>query len=238
MKPRSPSPRSSTEPPACTRILLVDDHPMLRDGLQHMIRLEPDLICCGGVDSSEEALGLVTALKPDLVITDITLPGRNGLELIRDILAMFPEMPILVFSMHDELFYAERALKAGARGYLMKEAGGGKVMGAIRVILAGDIAVSPCIAARILNQYAGQAGRCSHSPVEKLTDREFEVYQLIGEGKVTKEIAQQLHLSAKTVAAHRGHIKEKLGLATTQDLSRYAMRWTEALSIGGPNHSE
>jgi DNA-binding NarL/FixJ family response regulator len=210
------------------RIILVDDHPMMREGMKRMIDAEPDMQCCGGVNSAEEAIGLVQKLQPDLLITDITLPGRNGLELIRDMRAILPGMPILVFSMHDELFYAERALKAGARGYLMKEAGSERMLQAIRRILAGEIAVSTAIASKILGQFAGQSNRALHSPIEKLTDREFEVYQLIGEGKSTKEIAVQLHLSEKTVAVHRGHIKEKLSLASALDLVRHALRWTES----------
>lgn len=232
MKARPKSNRRAAEKAVRKRILLVDDHPMMRDGMGRMIDQEPDLMCCGGVNSAEEALGLVSSLKPDLVIVDITLPGRNGLELIKDVLAMCPETQILVFSMHDEIFYAERALKAGARGYLMKEAGSEKMLDAIRRVLAGEIAISPAIAAKILNQFSGQTNRRSHSPVEKLTDREFEVYQLIGEGKATKEIADQLHLSEKTVAVHRGHIKDKLGLTSALDLIRHAMRWTEAQSRG------
>lgn len=235
MKSRSPSGNRATEKLVRKRVLLVDDHPMMRDGMGRMIDQEPDMLCCGGVNSAEEALDLVSTLKPDIVITDITLPGRNGLELIKDVRAMSPETPVLVFSMHDELFYAERALKAGARGYLMKEAGSEKMLGAIRRILAGEIAVSTGIAAKILNQFAGKTGRGSQSSIEKLTDREFEVYQLIGEGKSTKEIAEQLHLSEKTVAVHRGHIKEKLGLSSALDLVRYAMRWTEARRTGRPS---
>ncbi|MHA3770603.1 response regulator [Verrucomicrobiota bacterium sgz303538] len=209
------------------RIFLVEDHPMMRDGLRRLIDGEPGLSCCGDAGSAETTLDAVARSKPDLLITDITLPGRSGLDLIKDIRAAFPEVQILVFSMHDEMFYAERALKAGARGYLMKEAGSEKMLEAIQRILAGEIAVSPRISAKILDIFSGQSPRSSNSPVEKLTDREFDVYRLIGQGKTTKEIADQLHLSHKTVAVHRGHIKEKLGLDSATELVHHAVRWVE-----------
>lgn len=190
-------------------------------------------MCCGGVNSAEEAMGLIPTLRPDLVITDITLPARSGLELIKDVRAACPETPVLVFSMHDELFYAERALRAGARGYLMKEAGSEKMLAAIRRVIAGEIAVSPGIAARILDIFSGHGARRSTSPIGKLTDREFEVYQLISEGKSTREIAAQLRMSGKTVAVHRGHIKEKLGLTSAAELLRHAMHWAEARHADG-----
>jgi DNA-binding NarL/FixJ family response regulator len=189
---------------------------------------EPGLACCGKAKSAEEAMGEIARCQPHLVITDITLPTRSGFDLIKDIKAAFPETLVFVYSMHDEAFYAERALRAGARGYLMKEAGSEKMLEAIHRVLAGEICVSPKIAAKILDIFSGQPSRGSNSPVEKLTDREFDVYQLIGEGKSTKEIAQRLHLSAKTVAVHREHIKEKLGVASATELTHQAIRWVEA----------
>lgn len=220
------------EPPK-KRIFLVDDHPMMRDGMCRLIDGEPGLMCCGGAKSAEEAMSEIRRCRPDLVITDITLPERSGLELIKDIAAEYPELPVFVYSMHDENFYAERALKAGARGYLMKEAGSEKMLEAIRGVLAGEISVSPKIAAKILSIFSAPKARGSHSPIEKLTDREFEVFQLIGQGKSTKEIAEQLHLSHKTVAVHRGRIKEKLGLATAPELVHQAFQWVSSAAGRG-----
>jgi len=208
------------------RIFLVDDHPMMREHMRRLIDGEPGLMCCGEAKSAEEAISEIPRCKPALVITDITLPNRSGLDLIKDLTAMHPEVLVFVYSMHDENFYAERALRAGARGYLMKEAGSEKMVEELRRVLAGETSVSLKIAAKILDLFRSPRPRGSSSPVEKLTDREFEVYQLIGEGKSTKEIAGQLHLSAKTVAVHRGHIKEKLGLASAAELMRHAMRWS------------
>ena len=210
------------------RVFLVDDHPLMRDGLSRLIDSEPGLEYCGCASTAEEALGKFNAAKPDLVITDLTLPGRSGLELIKDIQAMHPDTYVLVFSMHDEMFYAERALRSGARGFLMKEAGSEKLLEAVRQVLAGQICVSPKLSAKILDLFSTKKPRSSSSPVETLTDREFDVYQLIGQGKSTKEIAQQLHLSEKTVAVHRGHIKEKLDITNVTDLVRHAVRWTES----------
>ena len=209
------------------RVFIVDDHPMMRESMSRLIGGEPGLMCCGGASSAEEAISEIARCKPDLVITDITLPNRSGLDLIKDVAAMFSEVLVVVYSMHDEMFYAERALRAGARGYLMKEAGSEKMLEAIHVVLAGEVSVSPKIAAKILNLASGPKPRGSNSPVEKLTDREFDIYQLIGNGKTTKEIAQQLHISPKTVAVHREHIKEKLGIASAAELTHQAIRWAE-----------
>lgn len=231
---RAPKPAARVPQVASSRkrVFVVDDHPMMLDGMSRWIDSEPDLLCCGTARSAEEAISEIPRCKPALVVTDITLPNRSGLDLIKDIKAMFPETFVFVYSMHDETFYAERALRAGARGYLMKEAGSEKMLEAIHRVLAGEICVSPKIAAKILDIFSGQSPRGSNSRVEKLTDREFDVYQLIGEGKSTKEIAQRLHLSAKTVAVHREHIKEKLGVASATELMHQAIRWVEARPAG------
>ncbi len=225
MKSKVPAKKTAAKP-VRRRVFLVDDHPMMLDGMMRLIDSEAGLMCCGGAKSAEEAVAEIARCKPELVITDITLPNRNGLDLIKDIRAMSPDVLVFVYSMHDEMFYAERALRAGARGYLMKEAGSEAMLDAIRRVLAGEISVSPRISARILDLFSGAPARGSSSPVEKLTDREFEVYQLIGTGKSTKEIADQLHLSHKTVAVHRGSIKEKLGLGSAGELMHHAIRWT------------
>jgi DNA-binding NarL/FixJ family response regulator len=224
---RKPARAVPAEPPK-KRIFLVDDHPMMRDGMGRFLDSEPGLMCCGGAQSAEEAVSKIPQCRPDLVITDLTLPQRSGLDLIKDLTATHPGLPVIVYSMHDENFYAERALRAGARGYLMKEAGSERMLDAIRNVLAGEISVSPKIAAKILSLFSSPKARASHSPVEKLTDREFDVFQLIGHGKSTKEIAAQLHLSHKTVAVHRGHIKEKLGIGSSGELVHQAIRWAES----------
>jgi DNA-binding NarL/FixJ family response regulator len=183
---------------------------------------------CLRAGSAEEALQSAPGSDADLLITDLTLPGRDGLELIRDLLAVKPGQAVLVVSMHDELLYAERALRSGARGFLMKEAGSEKMLAAIRHVLAGNVYVSERMSARILDTMSGNRARPGDSPVQKLSDREFEVFRMLGEGLVTKEIADRLHISAKTVAVHRGHIKEKLGVKSATELMHHAVRWVES----------
>ncbi len=212
------------------KILLVDDHPFMRAGLAQLIERQADLAVAGEAGNPAEAIRELAKGRPDLVLTDITMPGRSGLEFIKDLQAQYPSLPILVVSMHDETIYAERALRAGARGYIMKEAGGDNLLAAIRQVLKGEVYVSPALSTRILNDLSSRKPRGSSSPIEKLTDREFEVLQLIGHGKSTRDIAEQLHLSPKTVDVHRGHIKEKLELTDTTALVRYAVRWVESQS--------
>lgn len=210
------------------RILIVDDHPMMRQGLAQLITSEPDLMVCCEADTAGQALDLAAAQKPDLALVDISLPDKNGLELIKDIHVLCPEVLILVVSMHDESLYAERVLRAGARGYIMKQEGGKKLVEAIRQVLSGRIYVSEKMSARILEIFSGRRSENAGSSVERLSDREFEVFQLISEGKGTREIAYHLHLSVKTVEVHRANIKEKLEVNTATDLIRYAVRWSEA----------
>ena len=209
------------------RILIVDDHPMMREGLAQLIEHEPDLQTASQADSAAQALQLMAASVPDLLLLDISLPDKNGIEVIKDVHILHPELPILVVSMHDESLYAERVLRAGGRGYIMKQEGGKKLMHAIRQILAGQIYVSERISAKILENFSGHRAN-SQSPVEKLSDREFEVFQSLGQGEGTRQIANRLHLSIKTVEVHRANIRKKLELATGAELVRYAIRWTEA----------
>jgi DNA-binding NarL/FixJ family response regulator len=227
----SPSPKNSpsaaAEAPARKRILLVDDHPFMRAGLAGLIERQPDLMVCGEAGNPIEAFHALEKAKADLVLTDLTMPGRSGLEFIKDLHAAEPALAILVMSMHDEVVHAERALRAGARGYIMKEAGGENLLAAIRQILCGQVYVSPRMSARILDGMSGAKPRASSSPIQKLTDREFEIFQLIGQGKSTRDIATQLHLSTKTVDVHRSHIKEKLELHDVTALIRHAVRWVE-----------
>ena len=203
---KSPEAPAKTCAPARKRVLVVDDHPMTRAGDVQLINKQPDLEVCSEAGNPAEALGSISRVRPDLVVTDLTMPGRSGVEFIKDILALEGNLPVLVVSMHDETIYAERVIRAGARGYIMKEAGGDKILSAIRLVLSGKVYVSPEMSARILDNLSGQRPRGSHSPIEKLSDREFEIFQLIGQGKSTRDIAAQLHLSPKTVDVHRGHI--------------------------------
>ena len=208
-------------------LLIVDDHPFMRAGLAQLIERQPDLCVGGEAGDPAEAFRMLAKTKPALILTDLTMPGRSGLEFIKDLKAADATLAILVISMHDEAVYAERALRAGARGYIMKEAGGENLLAAIRQVLRGEVYVSPRMSARLLEGLAGTRPRGSHSPIEKLTDREFEVFQLIGQGKSTRDIAEQLHLSTKTVDVHRSHLKEKLELKDVTALIRHAVRWVE-----------
>jgi DNA-binding NarL/FixJ family response regulator len=219
--------------PRKKRIFIVDDHPMMRQGLAQLIGAEPDLMVCGEAEDAGRALDAVGTLKPDLVLADISLPGKNGLELIKDLQAMQPGLQVLVISMHDESLYAERVLRAGGRGYIMKQEGGKKLMQAMRQVLEGRIYVSEKISAGILETLSGGRAGIQGSPMEKLSDRELEVFQLIGQGKGTRDVADALHLSVKTVDVHRANIKAKLKLNSASELIRYAVRWTESQGGGG-----
>jgi DNA-binding NarL/FixJ family response regulator len=227
-------PATRGTPAARRRILVIDDHPFMRAGLAQLIDRQADMQVCGEAGNPAEAIRELARCRPDLVLTDITMPGRSGLDLIKDILAVTPGLPVLVVSMHDETIYAERVLRAGARGYIMKEAGGENLLTAIRRIMGGEVYLSPAMSARILENLSQRRPRGSSSPIEQLTDREFEVFQLIGQGRSTREIAEQLHLSSKTVDVHRGHIKEKLDLQDTTALVRHAVRWVETQGAGSP----
>jgi DNA-binding NarL/FixJ family response regulator len=213
--------------PSKKRILIVDDHPMMRDGLRLLIANESDLEVVGEADDAAEALTEAERLKPDIAIVDITLRSSNGLDLIKDLQIRSPRTAVLVLSMHDESLYAERVLRAGGRGYIMKQEGGVRIMEGIRQVANGHTYVSPAVSARIIESFSGHA-RSEKSAVEQLTDREFEVFQLIGQGLSTKEMADKLRVSVKTIEVHRVNIKEKLGIPTAPELIRYAVRWLEA----------
>jgi len=209
-------------------ILIVDDHPMMRTGLAQLIGNEPDLKVAAEADTAGQAINLVAKQKFDLALLDISLPDKNGLELIKDLRALRPELPILVVSMHDEMIYAERVLRAGGRGYIMKQEGGQKFLKAIRSVLAGQVFVSETMSSRIMEIFSGRSPEQTGLPVQKLSDREFEVLQLVGLGVGTRAIAEQLHLSIKTVEVHRANIKGKLGLKNAPELLRFAVRWVDA----------
>lgn len=206
------------------RILLVDDHPLTRHGMAQLINQQSDLIVCGEAGDAERGLAHVATQRPELVLADVTLPGKPGLEFIKDLATLHPEILILVVSMHDESLYAERALRAGARGYLMKSAGGEELIKAIRQVFAGQVYLSGTLSAKILNGLSGPQ-RQTPGVLNVLSDREFEVFQLIGEGLTTSEIGSRLHISGKTVETHRLHIRDKLGLKSPPELTKYAVRW-------------
>jgi len=210
------------------RIFFVDDHPLLLDGLKAMIDSKKEFEVCGDARTTEEALERIPDCDPDLVVTDITLPDRNGLELIKDLQALQPGLPILVLSMHDEMLYAERVLRAGARGYVMKEAASQKMAEAMRQVLDGGVYLSKEASTHILGGLSGQSQPHPKSRLEGLTDREFEVFELVGRGKSAHEIGDILNISSRTVDAHRAHIREKLELPDSAALLRYAVRWVEA----------
>ena len=215
-----------------SRIHIVDDHPIVLSGYQIVINAQPDLEVIGTSAGVGEAMTAIEQSGPDLIITDLTMPGRGGLELVKDLVSVKPEAKILVISMHDEMLYAERALRAGAKGYVMKDTAATQMLTAIRHVLSGGIHVSERVSAKIIGLFAGSAAtRVQASPLEKLTDREFDVFRLFGEGKTTKEVASALHLSPKTVAVHRDNIKHKLGFASSAKLMRYAVRWVETESV-------
>jgi DNA-binding NarL/FixJ family response regulator len=221
--------KSQTGESSRKRILVVDDHAVLREGLVAQINRESDLIVCGEAENARAALAAAAAMKPDLVLADISLPGRNGLELIRDLRAMRPGLPVLVLSMHDPSLFAERVLRAGGRGFISKQRSGQRVIAAIRHVLGGQIYLSDEMSTRILDGLSTRRPAPGLSPIEQLTDRELEVFTLIGQARETKDISSRLSMSAKTVEAHRANIKRKLKLKTGPELTRHAVLWVEAI---------
>lgn len=211
-----------------TKVLIVDDHPIIRQGLSEFINHEPDLIVCGHAEDAPEALVKIKESEPDMVIVDISLKETSGMELTKDIKAQYPNLPVLALSMHDEALYAERMLRAGARGYIMKDEATEKVVTAIRKILSGEIYVSDRMAAKMVRKLVGGGPDVGTSAIERLSDRELEVFHLIGQGHGTRQIAERLHLSVKTIETYREHIKEKLNLADASELLQYAIQWTHS----------
>jgi len=209
------------------RIMIVEDHPVFRMGLRELINQESDLVVCGEAEDASTASEEIRKLEPDMVIVDISLRGRDGIELIRDVRGDNRDLPILVLSMHDESRFAERSLLAGAKGYIMKRETSSSVVEAIRRVLNGQIYLSERIKGEILSRFVGGAHTYNKSPVDRLTDRELEVYRLIGRGLSTNEIAGKLSLSAKTIGTYRERIKEKLNLKHAHELIRHAMLWVE-----------
>jgi DNA-binding NarL/FixJ family response regulator len=205
----------------------VDDHPIVRQGLALFIEREPDLMVCGEAEDATSALQAIRESTPDFVILDISLDGRDGLELLKTLRVRHPNLPVLVLSMHDESVYAERSLRAGANGYIMKQEAADRVITAIRHILGGDVYLSDRLTKRMLQQFVN--GSISpRDPLAKLSDRELEVFRLIGAGHGTRQIADELHVSAKTVESYQSHIKEKLALRNARELVQHAVEWSLA----------
>jgi DNA-binding NarL/FixJ family response regulator len=213
------------------KMIVVDDHPMSREGIVAWILSMPDWEVSCQAETAEQALDAVIRIKPDIVVTDITLPGKSGLELIRDIHAVAPAVRILVVSMHDERLYAERALRAGAHGYVTKQAKGQAIVQAIRRILSGKFYLSQCMSQQILETLSNKKSGGASS-VTQLTDREFEVFQLAGQGLSSAQISRRLHLSIKTVQAHRANVKAKLQIKTAPELISYAANWLAHSATG------
>ena len=213
---------------ACPRkVLVVDDHELMRMALVQLIGQEQDLVVCGETEDAPGALKAIEELKPDIAIVDISLKQSHGIELIKDIKVRWPDFLVLVLTMHDESFYAERVLRAGARGYVTKAEVSSKVIEGIRKVLDGEVYISDAMASKVLTKLVGQKGGQASFPIDTLSDREFEVFEMIGQGLQSREIARKLHLSRKTVDAHREHIKKKLSLETATDLLMYAVQWAQ-----------
>lgn len=207
------------------RVFLVEDHPVTRRGFALLLNLEPDLMVCGEAAAAARALPGIESAKPDLVVIDIALPGKDGLELIKDLATLHPQLPTLVFSTLDELIYAKRALQAGAKGYVMKQAPVEQLFVAVRQVLDGEVYLSEAMRNHLLMASLHSSGQDPPFGVEHLTDRELEVFRLIGEGLGTRQIAKNLSLSISTVETHRTHLKERLGLKSATDLVRQAVEW-------------
>lgn len=216
-------PISQLEKQPVKKVFIVDDHPVFRDGLVRIVNQIPGLVVCGEADNATQAFTDISKWNPSLVLMDIGLPGKGGLELLQDVHAVLPELPVLVISMHDETIYAERVLRAGGRGYIMKQEGPEKMTQAIARVLSGHVYVSEQISVTLLD--ALSRPKASASVLGKLTDRELEVLRLTGQGKDNRDIAAELHISLKTVDTHRAHLREKLALKNSTELIHYAVRW-------------
>ena len=207
------------------RIMVVDDHPIVRQGLALLINQEADLVVCGEAEDATGAMHVLASSRPDIVILDISLNGPDGIDALKNIRIAHPTLPVLILSMHDESIYAERALRAGANGYIMKQEATQNVLVAVRRILSGEIYVSARIANQMLRHYITGSGTLRNSTIADLSDRELEVFRLIGEGHGTRQIAEELHISVKTVESYQAHIKEKLSLRSSRELMQHAIQW-------------
>jgi DNA-binding NarL/FixJ family response regulator len=208
-----------------TRVFVVDDHPIVRQGLSQLINREPDLTVCGEAEDARTALDRIAPSEADILIVDVSLDGPDGIELLKTIRSRDSKLPVLMLSMHDESLYAERALRAGANGYIMKQEATERVLIAIRQILSGEVYVSDRMAQKMMQQFIQRPGAAKRSSMAELTDRELEVFRLIGQGHGTRQIAEELHLSVKTVESYYAHIKEKLSLKNARELVQHAVQW-------------
>jgi DNA-binding NarL/FixJ family response regulator len=224
--------QEQTESTDTLRILLVDDHPMVRERLAEVIQREPDLKVCGEADDRFRALEVVAATRPHLAIVDLTLKHSHGMELIKDMRSQYPELAVLVVSMHDEALHAERVIRAGARGYITKQEATKKIMLAIRTVLKGDIYLSEKMAAQVASGALGGARAKATPGIDRLSDRELVVFEMIGQGRSTRQIADELHLDMRTVETYRARIKEKLNLKDANELLQYAIRWMQTGGAG------
>lgn len=223
--------KPAEEPATKHRIFIVDDHPLVREGLANLINEQGDLIVCGEAEDAAQALAGIGMTRPDLALIDISLKTASGLELVKDLGVQFPLVALIVLSMHDELLYAERALRAGARGYVMKRETTKDVLTAIRQVLGGDVYVSERVVNAMARRLGSSRKAAAASPVEQLSDRELEIFRLLGQGLTTSQIANDLHLSLKTVQAYCARAKEKFGVNSLSELLRAAIRWEDATHV-------
>lgn len=224
-KPRRKEAKSKTK----ARVYIVDDHEIIRQGLALLIGQTDDLEPCGEADNPADALKGIETLVPDIAVVDISLKDGNGIDLVKDARIRFPKLPVLMLSMHDETLYAERVLRAGARGYVTKENAGEKVLDAIRKVLAGEMFISEQVAARMLSKFVDGRPDQGGSPADVLSDRELEVFELLGMGLSTHDVARRLHLSVKTIGSHRENIKRKLKLDDASELLQHAINWVQSI---------
>jgi DNA-binding NarL/FixJ family response regulator len=214
-----------------SRIFVVDDHPLVREGLTNLINGQDDLVVCGGAKNSAQAIDGIIKTQPHVALIDISLENESGLELLKQLAAQFPQVALIVLSMHDEGLYAERALRAGARGYVMKHETSSSVLASIRRVLEGDVYISERIVNKMAMRLSSAGEPVTRSPVERLSDRELEIFRLLGQGRTTSQIAGDLHLSLKTVQAYCARAKEKLGVTSLTELLRAAIQWDEASHV-------
>jgi DNA-binding NarL/FixJ family response regulator len=213
------------------RVLIVDDHPLVREGLANLINAQHDLMVCGGAEDSTQAITRIRKAQPDVALIDISLKNESGLELVKDLRSQFPQVALIVLSMHDEALYAERALRAGAQGYVMKREASKNVLASIRRVLEGGVYVSARVASRMALRLSSPGEAASSSPVERLSDRELEIFRLLGQGRTTAQIASDLNLSVKTIQAYCARAKEKFGVNSLVELLRAAIRWEDASHV-------
>ncbi|MGZ8921174.1 MAG: response regulator [Limisphaerales bacterium] len=218
-----PKDRSSSETASKSRVYLIDDHPLLVQGITELVNAEPDLLVVGSTAEWTSALKQIPVLKPDVVVLDITLAKANGIEVLKNLRVHFPDLKVLMLSMHDENLYAMRSVRAGAHGYIMKMSATEEVVAAIRRILGGEIYLSPRIAKQTMMSLIGRRKEGALSPLDDLSDRELEVFNLVGDGLTTRQIAERLHLSVKTIETHKAHVKEKLHLESATQLTQHAI---------------